>query len=132
MSAAVTDARLMPYEHLAGPKPVSVGASRGWVGDPLSGGGLHQFAQHDASVCPSATIRDEDRFCRLRKRFATAYFGQAFWGEWALSLGKMVAEPPSPEQLRATFQGLLSLALTRDASLRALAVWDRTPSPPSM
>jgi hypothetical protein len=25
----------------------------------------------------------------------------------------MVAEPPSPEQLRSTFQGLLNLALTR-------------------
>ena len=29
------------------------------------------------------------------------------------TLGKMLAEPPSPEQLRATFLGLLNLALTR-------------------
>ena len=28
-------------------------------------------------------------------------------------LGRMLAEPPSPEQLRATFQALLNLALTR-------------------
>ena len=42
--AAVAEASLMTDQHLAGAKPVAVRAVRRWVGDPLPGRGLYQFA----------------------------------------------------------------------------------------
>ena len=47
VSAAMSEAGLMPYEHFAGAEGVPVGASCRWVGDPLPGRGLYKFAQHD-------------------------------------------------------------------------------------
>ena len=41
MSAAVPEAGLMPYENGAGAEGVSVGASGGWLGDPLPARGLN-------------------------------------------------------------------------------------------
>jgi hypothetical protein len=45
--AAVSEARLMADKHSTGTKFVAVGASRGWVGDPLPGCGLYELAQHN-------------------------------------------------------------------------------------
>ena len=41
VSAAVAEAGLMPYENGAGAEGVSVGASGGWLGDPLPARGLN-------------------------------------------------------------------------------------------
>ena len=41
VSAAVPEAGLMPYENGAGAEGVSVGASGGWLGDPLPARGLN-------------------------------------------------------------------------------------------
>ena len=49
-TAAVTEARDMSDEHLAGAELVAVRASRRWVGDPFPGRGLHQLAQHVSAV----------------------------------------------------------------------------------
>jgi hypothetical protein len=51
--AAVTEARLVPYEDLIRAEGVPVGASRRWVDDPLPGRGLHEVAEHATmlSVC---------------------------------------------------------------------------------
>ena len=46
VSAAVTEAGLMTYQHFTGAEGVPVRAARRWVGDPLPGRGLHQLAQH--------------------------------------------------------------------------------------
>ena len=37
----------------------------------------------------------------------------------APSLGEVLAEPPSPDELRTTFQGLLNQALTRGRATRS-------------
>jgi hypothetical protein len=46
VTAAVTEAGLMPDEHLAGAEGVPVGGSRWRVEDPLPGRGLYELAQH--------------------------------------------------------------------------------------
>jgi hypothetical protein len=44
--AALTEAGLVTDEDSARAERVAIGASRGWVGDPSSGRGLHEVAEH--------------------------------------------------------------------------------------
>ena len=49
--AAVTEAGLVTDEDGSG-RAVAIGASRGWVGDPSSGRGLHEVAEHPIKPRP--------------------------------------------------------------------------------
>jgi hypothetical protein len=51
----------MPHEDLIRPKGMPVGASGRRVGDPLPGGRLYHFAQHDQSLGPRLDEQFADR-----------------------------------------------------------------------
>ena len=48
VAATVTKARLMPHQHLVGTECVPVLAAGRWMRNPLAGGCLHQFTQHNS------------------------------------------------------------------------------------
>jgi len=52
VAAAVAEARLVADEHLAGAERVPVLAAGRWVGDPSSGSGLHEVAEHPIKPRP--------------------------------------------------------------------------------
>jgi len=60
-SATVPEAGHMPHEDLIRPKGMPVGASGRRVGDPLPGGRLYHFAQHDQSLGPRLDEQFADR-----------------------------------------------------------------------
>jgi hypothetical protein len=56
----VTEAGLVTDEDSARAERVAIGASRGWVGDPSSGRGLHEVAEHPIKLGRAGNTHGQD------------------------------------------------------------------------